>query len=292
MAETVRVLIGLCSYKGPDVHCFDQHYEFMHYLGRLQERSRWLSFAGSLPDGFPGLDRMAPDGLAELATGDPAFEFCTATITGHSLIGQARDLIVDRALEFGSDYVFFFDDDMIFARDTFLRLWRRNVPFVGALAFTGREPITPVLYRFKRNWNFSKQTEDVDIEPIWRYERDSLVQVDAIGTGVVLIKTDVFRRVPKPWFHGAKGAGEDIHFCWQCAKAGVPIFCDTSVKTIHKPNQPAQWMDEAYYLTKREAELKSETDNRHPDLEQLQAVGRLPADADAVRRVPVQDCCY
>lgn len=247
--EQVKIVIGQCSYKGPDVHCYDQHYEFMHYLGRLQERSFWMNQFQKLPD-LPRLDAFSK-GDAELCEGDPAFQFFTATVTGNSLIGQARDLIVDRALEFGADYVLFFDDDMIFARDAFLRLWRRQVPVCAALAFTAREPITPVLYRFKREWDPARHRVDIDIEPIFDYERDSLVQVDAVGTGVVLISTEVFRKVPKPWFNGARGAGEDIHFCVQCSQFQIPIYCDTSVKTIHKPNQPAQWHDESYYLSSR-----------------------------------------
>ena len=255
--STVKVGIGLCSYKGPDVHCFDQQFEFMHYLGRLQERSYWIQDQGSTQTFlYPKLDRIRDDDLAELKHGDPVFEFSTITVTGVSLIGQARDMIVTRALKSEMDYVLFFDDDMIFARDAFLRLWRHQLPFVGALAFTARTPITPVLYKFKKEWNFDDKGAimDVDIEPIFYYEQDSLIQVDAIGTGFVLINTDVFKKIPKPWFHGAISCGEDVHFSFQCMKHKIPVYCDTAVKTIHRPNQQTIWHDEISYLARLEEE--------------------------------------
>ena len=188
---------------------------------------------------------VLPD--AELCDGDPVFEFMLAEHTGNSLIGQARDDIVQRAVDANCDYVLFFDDDMIFGRDCFLRLWRHQKPFVGALAFTAREPIAPVLYRFRRTWNFEKQRDDVDIGVMFDYPKDQLVQVDGMGTGVVLISMDVFRKLPKPWFDGAVTAGEDIHLCWKMYQQGIPVYCDTSVKTMHVPNQPQVWHDELYY---------------------------------------------
>jgi len=255
--SSVKVGIGLCSYKGPDVHCFDQAYEFMHYLGRLQERSYWFQEQYfNQYEGAAKLDRIRDDGLAELQEGDPVFEFHTITVTGVSLIGQARDMIVTRALKANMDYVLFFDDDMIFARDAFLRLWRHKLPFVGALAFTARTPITPVLYEFKRSWNFDDKGAimDIDMQPIFYYKQNSLIKVDAIGTGFVLINTDVFKQIPKPWFHGAISCGEDVHFCFQCMKHNIPVYCDTAVKTIHRPNQQTVWHDELSYLAHLEEE--------------------------------------
>jgi hypothetical protein len=247
--EKVTTTLAQCSYKGPDLHCFDTHEEFFHYLGRLQERSYWhFEYGGEKYKEFPSLDRNHGGNGAEFIPGDPIFEFNTATQKGNSLIGQARDAVVEVALAYGSDYILFFDDDMVFAKDTFLRLWRHQKPIIGALAFTARLPIAPVLWKFKRKWNFEKQCEDIDSQVLFDYPRDQLVQVDCIGTGVVLIEMSVFKRIKKPWFYGAVGAGEDFHFCWQAGLAGIPIFCDTAVKTSHKPNGPSVWHNEESYL--------------------------------------------
>lgn len=263
MARTVKVLLGNPSYKGPDKHCFGSHYEFLHYLGRLQERSHWIAalasdpvhgpeYAAALASSLPPLDRISTTDLAELRPGDPAFEFAMAEAVGNSIIGQARDDIVQRALQWNADYIFFFDDDMIFARDAFLRLWRHQKPFVGALAFTARPPIAPVLWKFKRSWVPEERVERIDMDCFWDYPQDQLVKVDAIGTGVVLISTDVFKRIPNPWFNGSLAAGEDVHLCVKCGQMGIPVYCDTSVKTMHMPNEPLRWHDERLYLEEKE----------------------------------------
>lgn len=205
------------------------------------------------------------------------FEFGIADTVGNSLIGQARDIIVERALAWNADYVFFFDDDMMFADDCFVRLFNHQKPFVGALAFTSREPISPVLYKFRRSYSFDEVR--IDVEPILDYPRDRLFQVDAIGTGVVLISTDVFKKLGgPPWFNGSISMGEDIYLCYKMEKAGIPIYCDSSVKTLHAPNEPLKWHGEQYYLESKDKAYRFH-DNRqatyhsNPQLSELSAVG-------------------
>ena len=259
MAKTVKIALGVPSYKGPDKHVFSVQWEFLHYLGRLQERSFWLNHAQdaeSVLAALPPLDRFMGDPGAELHVGDPVFEFCMADLVGFSLIGLARDQIVKRALENECDYVFFFDDDMAFPRSTFLKLYRHQVEFIAALAFTSREPIAPVLYRFRSKWNVQKRCEELWSEPIFDYPQNELFRVDGTGTGVVLISTECFRKIKSPWFYGSMPTvGEDVYFSLRCREAGIPIFCDTSVKTIHVPNEPTHFMDESRYQERKEATM-------------------------------------
>ena len=246
--EIVKVVLGQCSYKGPDLHCYSRHQEFFHHLGRLQERSWWLTNAhqpcSDPPTIFAFQDKI------------PEFRFFTGNEVGNSLIGQARDNIVQRAIEISADYLMFFDDDMLFDNDAFLRLWRHQKEIIGALAFTSRVPIAPVLWQFKRTWNFAKQCQDVDAKVMFDYPKDQLVEVGCIGSGVILIKMEVFRKIKRPWFHGAINSGEDFHFCWQALKAGIPIFCDTSVKTSHRPNVAVEWHNEESYLNSPRSALR------------------------------------
>lgn len=269
----VKVAIGCCSYRGPDLHCFIEHWRFLHYLGRLQERSYWMN---RCQEGNP---RCGPGSFGEhsldLGYDDPEFKFFLCVQVGNSIIGQARDRVARLALESGCDYIFFFDDDMMFPLNSFLRLWRHQVDFVGALAFTAREPITPVLFQFIRTFNVDLRREDIEIKPYFRYPKDSLVRIDALGSGVVLIRTEVFKRLEEPWFHGAISQGEDIHLCYKMGQAGIPVYCDTSIKTLHKPNEPRPWMDELHYLEHLEESEKeyerivgqSKPDDSDPDIQ-------------------------
>jgi hypothetical protein len=258
MAETengtVRTLIGVPSYKGPHKDAFARHNEFHHYLGRLQERSLWHDALKRSqtpgPSDLRPLDLYDKTGAAEIRPDDPVFEFLSYPITGISLPGLARDRCIEAALEAKADYLLLYDDDMIFDNSLFLKLWRHRKPFMGALAFTSREPIAPVLYQFRRTWDFAARRETVESVIVFDYPRDQLFQLDAIGSGVLLISTDVFRKLERPWFHGSIGSGEDVHLCFKAWQKGIPIYCDTSCKTRHARND-THWMDEEYYLQAR-----------------------------------------
>lgn len=72
--------------------------------------------------------------------------------------------------------------------------------------------------------------------------RDSLQEVDWFGGGYLLVKSEVFKKVPGPWFEnrndgfGAKGArivGEDIYFCRLLNEHGYKLYVDLNVKLGH-----------------------------------------------------------
>jgi hypothetical protein len=67
------------------------------------------------------------------------------------------------------------------------------------------------------------------------------VEVDATGTGCLLIETRVFLDLQKPYFQFTPNPdkeiggviGEDIWFCHKAREAGYKIFVDTSVPVGH-----------------------------------------------------------
>jgi GT2 family glycosyltransferase len=64
----------------------------------------------------------------------------------------------------------------------------------------------------------------------------TLFECDAIGTGCLLIKADVFKKISKPWFfYGAEDRmiGEDIYFCEKAKEAGFKIWCDPNLEVGH-----------------------------------------------------------
>src|SRR5947207_1738166 len=60
----------------------------------------------------------------------------------------------------------------------------------------------------------------------------TLCQVDAVGLGACLMRTDVLERVPEPWFK-FEDAGEDIYFCVHAKEHGIEIYCDGSYALGH-----------------------------------------------------------
>lgn len=172
----------------------------------------------------------------------------------------AAFLATDRA-----EWILWIDTDMGFAPDTADRLVAAadptDRPIVGGLCFAQQEyepdglggfrvrPI-PTLYQ----WATSDDGERAGFTPWLDYPRDSLAQVAATGSAMILIHRDVLAKVS-----AASPAGpytrltnpltgqllsEDLSFCARAAAEGFPIHVDTSVKTTHlKP----VWLSDDHY---------------------------------------------
>jgi len=253
--KTIRVGLGLPWYDGADKDCVGAFLVFQHYLGRLQERL-WAQNRVLFSDLVaPPLDPGNTDGSTEipewLVGSDLEFVICDAI--GYSLPGVARERCIDLAIAYKCDYILFYDSDMIFTAEVFLKLLRHQLPIVSALAFTARDPITPVIYRFED----VPGGQAVVSTPVLNYKRDALQKVDAVGFGVIMMQASVFRRVPKPWF-SSPGVGEDIQFAIFCRRAGIDIYVDTGARTIHKPRYAPEWHSEEKFLKDRAEDIAKE----------------------------------
>ena len=146
-----------------------------------------------------------------------------------TLIFTQREKLVDEALEWGADYVLWVDSDMRFPANTIEIMLARNVPILGVNATTRREPVMPTAMNLKLD------RSDNDVKQVWtKIEsrgKNGIEQVTAVGFGVTLIKTDVFKKLPKPWHdviwtdHG-NVIGEDASFCVKCLEQDIPVFVD------------------------------------------------------------------
>jgi hypothetical protein len=83
--------------------------------------------------------------------------------------------------------------------------------------------------------------------------KDQLIQVGAAGMGYVLMHRSVVTKIKKAIPDsqlfmdigvGKKFIGEDIYFFALCEKAGIPLWCDTSVTAPHMKRFS---FDEHYY---------------------------------------------
>lgn len=251
----IKVALCLPWYAGADRDCVVHFLEFQHYLGRLQERLRVISrMAAPYPERFPDvsmlgkLDPVNTTGFSEIPEElyGVEIEFGLVDEIGCSLPGMARERCVDNAIKWGADFVLFYDSDMIFGTDMFMRLLMAKKPVVAALAFTGREPITPVIYKFN-DYKFVDNQVSFDSQPVFDYPKNTLVQVDAVGAGVFMVDTAVFKALPKPWFATSSALGEDIYFCARCKLSNIEVWVDTSAKTLHRATFPI-WHTEQKYL--------------------------------------------
>lgn len=142
-----------------------------------------------------------------------------------TLIADQREHLVKEALKVNADYVLWLDSDMRFPKDVFDRLAAHDKPIVAANYSTRGLPAKPVAFKNARCNEYVYTVDD----------SHGLEEVYAVGMGVMLVKTDVYRKIPMPWFQIGyatdTGAffGEDIHFCHKAARHGFPVMIDHDV---------------------------------------------------------------
>lgn len=219
--KIVKVMFGIPNEGHTEPLAYDNRLAMAIHFGTLQA----LSSQGVKK--YSGIEYDYPD--------NTEYEFYLRTV-GHTFPALARESLCTDAVDAGMDYVFMIDDDMVSEVDIFERLIKNNVDICAALAFTRFKPYKPVLYELNSGYDPVARKNYYINTPIFNYPKDKLVQCDAVGFGAVLIKTEVFKKMKKPWFMTTSGPGEDIFFCHSAGKAGFDIFMDTRVKIGHVPS--------------------------------------------------------
>lgn len=134
---------------------------------------------------------------------------------------ENRNYIAAQALKGGATHLFFVDDDMVFPKDSLEKLLAHNKDIVGGLYKTKYEV-----------------QEDV-IEYLDDKRPKELFECGAIGTGCLLIRTDVFKKVPQIWFNyewypnGMVKTSHDWLFCRKARECGYKIWCDPTLEIKH-----------------------------------------------------------
>lgn len=152
---------------------------------------------------------------------------------GEILTPFARERLAESALELDCSYLFFVDDDMLCPPDLFYKLVANGKDICAALAFTRNPDHKPVVYETVEGFDVAAGRRYGFTKYVMNYPRNQLFECDAVGFGAVLIKTDVFRKIPKPWFTGMEGTGEDIALCVKARKAGISVWMDSRIKLGH-----------------------------------------------------------
>jgi len=151
-----------------------------------------------------------------------------------TMIDTARNLLARKALEDVTvTHILMIDDDMTFKQDFLMRLVSHDVDIVGGLAFKRTPDFHPCVYR-KRGGE-----EHFPILPA------TFQEVDAIGTGGILIKRHVFEKLKYPYFetwydknNPDKHWSVDFDFCMKAKAAGFKIFVDPDAEMGHIGETP------------------------------------------------------
>jgi hypothetical protein len=165
-----------------------------------------------------------------------------------------RNEVTRVAINAGQDYLLFLDIDMDFPQDTIPRMLMvlETNEKHGFNAVTGiythkNPPYMPLIYAY-----FDKKTTSY-AGVGGGFPMDKPFPVEAAGCGIMMIKAEVVKNTPEPWFKFAKegeipelpkGLGEDLYFCWKCKPK---MLCDPKIICGHYAEKPATIQDFVSY---------------------------------------------
>ena len=162
-----------------------------------------------------------------------------------TLIFDQRNSLVRTAVEEKCDYILFIDADMRFPKTTLERLLAHKKDIIGVNATTRMMPPSPTAKNIQINEDGS-----VDWLAVYSNKEKGISKVDAIGCGVMLIKTSCLKDIPQPYFYfeqllKGKLLGEDIYFCIKAKDAGIDTWVDhdLSMEIGHVGSYTYGWDD-------------------------------------------------
>lgn len=175
-------------------------------------------------------------------------------------IDNMRNMTAKLAIESNFDYLMFIDDDVIVPVNAFDALLEADADIAAGWTIVRGHPYPNMFYRYtpdgKRN-----------LETVKNVERNSgVIDVDAVGFSCVLIKVDLLKKTPPPWFVTGPYNTEDIYFCVKAKKYNpdCKIVVNTNVETAHilGPEFIAPWNRDDYksYVEKQEPGLIAKKD--------------------------------
>lgn len=149
-------------------------------------------------------------------------------------IAENRNALAKWFLASGAEWLFYADDDQVFAPNTLTRLLARNTPVVSGLYLAREYPFAPHVY------------DDAD-DPETAYTTvgvaetsNGLLRVKSTGAGALLVRRPVFEKLQTPYWRLGQTVpeawGDDIDFCRRVREAGFGVYVDLHVGVGHKTN--------------------------------------------------------
>ena len=146
-------------------------------------------------------------------------------------IAENRNWIAAQTVKNNLDYLLMCDDDMVFPPDLLDRLLANNKDICGVAYHPRCE--TGQIIKYLDETHFIRLKDNIDPKYKQTFE------CYATGTGIILIKCEVFRKTPQPWFmfdyydNGCVKEGEDWFFCKKIRKFGFKIWSDPRISVGH-----------------------------------------------------------
>ena len=136
-----------------------------------------------------------------------------------------RERLATEAVNLGAEYLLWLDSDITFPATTAMRLMAHDEPVVACNYIRRQLPAKGVAYEVIGDWN----------NPLPFDIYNHLVEVQGVGMGCMLMHTEIFSQIPKPWFEfgwspdSNDHLGEDMILCQKMAAAGYSVKIDSQL---------------------------------------------------------------
>ena len=145
-------------------------------------------------------------------------------------ISENRETIVKIALKGECTHLLFIDHDMKFPAYTIEHLIKQDKDIIAVPYNYKYLPQETMVKFFDENGDMAKKPQEMPGEPF---------KVWGLGTGCMLIKMDVFKKIKPPYFQmtyfedGRVDITEDIAFCMKARENGYDLWCEPTLKLTH-----------------------------------------------------------
>lgn len=174
------------------------------------------------------------------------------------LISRQRNEVVQRFLESESEWLLMIDSDEQLSVAAFDLLidtaHAAKRPVIGGLYF-GTWPNPGGLYPQPIPHLYRQARDGVSVKPVIDYPQNSVIEIDAVGTGCLLVHRSVLEAIRSTadehegelwcWFRDLplKGMwlGEDLYFCRRIRALGFKIHAHTGAVLPHRRKH---WLDD------------------------------------------------
>ena len=113
----------------------------------------------------------------------------------------------------------------------FVTLLENGEDIVTTLIFRKDPPFQPCIFKSQKelpNRQIALEYYDVDEQDL-----SKPFYVESCGLGCAMIRTEILKNIPQPWFMPRPYTGEDISFMWEARQKGYKILCDPTIEIGH-----------------------------------------------------------
>lgn len=181
-----------------------------------------------------------------LAKDNPEFQFFLF-VPYRMSIANFRNMAAQSALASNAEYLMFIDDDAVLLTHENLSLFKylkdkidndENKHVIMPIVYVRGYPFNPMFFKWEDNPELIKEGKGVTFYTDWEKElvdENGLLEVAAVGCHTCLIKTEVLKSMPEPFFLTGTYNTEDVYFCMKCRDyiENIGIYVDTTVCSSH-----------------------------------------------------------